>query len=1077
MFSLKNIKMKPKMICLFVIAGIIPLIITGVWSGIQATDALMNKSYDQLMAIREIKKKQVESFFSECMADTDILINTVEGFRKAGFEKFEAVQEIKKAQIENYFKRVIADINTISTSEDVFNLYNKLFQYHNNMETGSGDSLNVSSEAYIQIYEQYGKNLDHYIKSYGYQDSFLMCAAHGHVMFSTSGGKELGTNLKTGPYKNEGLADLWKRVIETKGMVIKDFSLHMGQQAAFIGIPVYEEAEKIIGVVALQIPAQAINEIVNKRSGMGKTGETYLVGRQNNTNLYMSDRVIKQGRIGEQREGDYIDKALSGQSGSTVTKGSTGILEITAYTPLDIPGINWAVISTISFEETVSPKHEGQNEDYFTSYIKKYGYHDLFLIHTQGDIFYSVNKKKEFGTNMLTGRYADSGLGKLFKKVIASKKYEFEDFKPYEPLNNEPAAFIAQPVLYKGEIQMVIALQLSIENINSIMHQRQGMGKTGESYLVGPDKLMRSDSFLDPVNFSVKASFANPLSGSADTRGTREALLGKSDTMIILDYNKKSVLSAYTPVSFNETTWALLVEIHESEVKMPVKNLIISICIAGIIITVFVAVFAYFFAKGLALPIARSVEFTKALALGDFNADINIDQEDEIGIMVKSLKDMKLRIKNVLDETKSLISSVRQGKLDARGSTKDFSGGWQELVTEINNLINAFIQPIDLTARYIDRISKGDIPETIQDQYKGDFNIIINNLNILIQSMNDITLLAEDMASGNLTVKTKERSSRDNLMQALNFMIKKVNEVVVNVKISADNVSSGSREMSSASIIMSEGNSEQAAASEEASASMEQMSATARQNADNAAQTEKIALQSAKDAAQGKDAVVQTVAAMKKIAEKISVVEEIARQTNLLALNAAIEAARAGEQGKGFAVVASEVRELAEQSKEAAKEIGSLSQSSVEIAEKAGEMLAKLAPDIQKTSELVQEISMASDEQSRGAEQVNKAIQQLDRVNQQNASTSEEVASTAEELSAQAEYLKNIVNFFKTSSNEHQNQSSIYDKNQEILENKNKKPSSPDMKHVSAKKHEKGFDINLNKDIHDDRFDFEYEKY
>ncbi len=194
---------------------------------------------------------------------------------------------------------------------------------------------------------------------------------------------------------------------------------------------------------------------------------------------------------------------------------------------------------------------------------------------------------------------------------------------------------------------------------------------------------------------------------------------------------------------------------------------------------------------------------------------------------------------------------------------------------------------------------------------------------------------------------------------------------------------------------------------------MEQMSANIKQNAENSAQTEKIAKKSSEDAIEGGRSVAETVDAMKAIASKISIIEEIARQTNLLALNAAIEAARAGEHGKGFAVVASEVRRLAERSQTAAGEISKLSSSSVEIAEKAGAMLSKIVPDIQKTAELVQEISAASSEQNSGVEQLNGAIQQLNQVIQQNASASEEMASTAEELTSQAEQLLQSVDFFK----------------------------------------------------------------
>ncbi|MBJ6750317.1 HAMP domain-containing methyl-accepting chemotaxis protein [Geomonas anaerohicana] len=241
------------------------------------------------------------------------------------------------------------------------------------------------------------------------------------------------------------------------------------------------------------------------------------------------------------------------------------------------------------------------------------------------------------------------------------------------------------------------------------------------------------------------------------------------------------------------------------------------------------------------------------------------------------------------------------------------------------------------------------------------------------------------------------------------FIIRSVRVVVGEVMNAANNVSSGSQQMSQGAEELSQGATEQASAAEEASSSMEQMSANVRQNADNALQTEKIALKTAADAKESGEAVTKTVHAMREIAGKISIIEEIARQTNLLALNAAIEAARAGEHGKGFAVVASEVRKLAERSQKAAAEISNLSQGSVEVADKAGEMLAQMLPNIQKTSELVQEITAACKEQDAGVVQINQAIQQLDQVIQQNASAAEEMASTAEELASQAEQLQGAI--------------------------------------------------------------------
>ena len=371
-------------------------------------------------------------------------------------------------------------------------------------------------------------------------------------------------------------------------------------------------------------------------------------------------------------------------------------------------------------------------------------------------------------------------------------------------------------------------------------------------------------------------------------------------------------------------------------------------------------------------------------------------------------------IQSLHKELDRLIEASRQGQLSERGRTEGFQGAYAEIVRGVNAMLDAVIGPLNVSARYVDNISKGDIPERITDPYNGDFNTIKNNLNTLIDAMNQITAAAEQIANGDLTVTLRERSPQDKLMQALSSMVQGLTQTVSEIRTIAGEVASASQSISTASVQVSKGASSQAAAAEEASSSMEEMVSNIKQNADNAQQTDKIANKSARDAQESGKSVLEAVAAMKEIANKISIIEEIARQTNLLALNAAIEAARAGEHGKGFAVVAAEVRKLAERSQKAAGEINQLSSTTLRVSEKSGEMLDKLVPDIQRTAELVQEISAASKEQDTGAEQINKALQQLEQVIQQNASAAEEMASTTEELTGQSEQLVSALAFFRT---------------------------------------------------------------
>jgi methyl-accepting chemotaxis protein len=311
--------------------------------------------------------------------------------------------------------------------------------------------------------------------------------------------------------------------------------------------------------------------------------------------------------------------------------------------------------------------------------------------------------------------------------------------------------------------------------------------------------------------------------------------------------------------------------------------------------------------------------------------------------------------------------------------------------TVVREAVGLFILLIVLTA-----LVRREISRPIQQVAQG--------LNEIANGQGDLTKRVDDSAQNEI----------GDVARAFNQFVATLSHIIDRVRRLTEQVNAASTQVSVAAQHFSVGTSEQAAAVQQTTSSLEQMNASITHNAENSRQMEIVALNGAKEIQGSAATVAESVNAMKIIAEKISIIEEIAYQTNLLALNAAIEAARAGEHGKGFAVVATEVRKLAERSQSAAQEINSLTSTSVQIAERSGDLLKALVPSIAKTAELVQEVATSSREQAIGVAQVSKAMTQVDQVTQTNAAAAEELSSTAEQMAAQAESLQKLMGLFRT---------------------------------------------------------------
>jgi methyl-accepting chemotaxis protein len=523
-----------------------------------------------------------------------------------------------------------------------------------------------------------------------------LISASGNIVFTGTKQSDLTENLLSGKLKNSGLGKLFTQAL--KGYAIADFEPYApakGEQTAFIGAPVISYGETI-GVVVLQLPTDKINAIVQRRSGLSASGENYLVGKgADGITALRSERVVKKAKIGKTKSGKYINKALAGKQGFAIKTGSSGLVELTGYFPIKIKGLDWALMASVSLEEVLAGQLNEKKQGFFDNYMKINGYYDVFLIHPDGNIFYSVSKEADYQTNIINGQYKDSSLGKAVRKSLQTKQHSLSDFESYAPSNGAPAAFIVQPVMDNNQtVELLLAIQIPQEKINAIMQERTGMGESGETYLVGSDKKMRSDSFNDPQARSMKDSFAGSVKDNGvDTEAVALSANGKTSNKIIQNYKDTMVLSSFTPFDYHGFfAWSVIGEIDLAEVRKPINNLIRFILIISLVIAVLIIVLAIFLAIGISSPMVKGVNFASTIAKGDLTDRLDVDQKDEIGKLANALRIMQEKLRDIVGQVKSSASNISQGTSQLNESIQSLSSGASEQAASVEQTSSSLEQ-------------------------------------------------------------------------------------------------------------------------------------------------------------------------------------------------------------------------------------------------------------------------------------------------------------------------------------------------------------------------------------------------
>ncbi|WP_421864294.1 methyl-accepting chemotaxis protein [Motiliproteus sp.] len=642
-----------KLVAAFLCLSLIPLLIYAGISIQRASDALESQAFNQLQSVRSIKQAQISDFFANRRADMNVLVDTVETLSDEAFKKLAAVQANKKSQLDEHISSMKAQLRITRDSPFIGEALDAL----NLAVIGTDDFVN--SGRWQRRAKVYGPRVSKIVEANGWYDLYLI-SPDGTILYTDAKESDMGMNIPNSELNDSGLGQVLEMAKKQgpKAITVSDFAPYApagGAPAAFMLATVTNLIDEVSGYVAFQVPLDSLNDVMLRRDGMGKSGESYLVGpdRLMRSDSYLSPKthsVEASFANNTQVNTLAIEQALAGKPGAAIIRDYNDNPVLSSWEVVDFgSGVRWAMISEIDVAEAFSPA-DSDGVDFYKKYIEKYGYYDLFLIDDSGYAFYTVTREADYQTNLVSGKYASSNLGSLVRQVMQSKNFGLVDFAPYAPSNDAPASFIAQPVTDRdGNVVMTVALQVSLGAINAIMQQREGMGETGEAYLVGPDKRMRSDSFLDPTGHSVIASFAGTVEANGvDTEASRRALNGETGVDIIIDYNGNPVLSAYTPVQVGDTQWALMAEIDEAEALATVKQLMLLTTIMVAVAVAVIAALGVLLARSISRPIIELVDNTKQIAAGDLTTNIRVTQHDEVGVMQQAMADMVASLRSTV---------------------------------------------------------------------------------------------------------------------------------------------------------------------------------------------------------------------------------------------------------------------------------------------------------------------------------------------------------------------------------------------------------------------------------------------
>lgn len=774
---INRLKLSHLIIGALLVVGLIPLLILSGVLTLLSEQELEESALNQLNATRAIKAKQVESYFAEREGDINVLSKTAHSFYEQSQRNIEIQTRIKAKAIKTQLSELHRELTLFSESYDTgqgLKAFDKGFV--------AGEPLLENARWRISR-DIYGEHVNRFQEAFDWHDAYLI-NVDGYILYSSQQNDDLGLSVYDAQLEDSALANAFTLASQNKGEgnYFGDFAYYAptNDYAAFLVRAVNDPNGQVVGYAALRLSLAFVNAILADDSA-GLT--SYLVGedkklRSDTPFISMSDAHRLNLLIN-------TEATESKDKGAGLVRNYDGELVLAQWQPIKVSDTtSWTLVSELNINTALVPTLSGA-QSYYEQYLNEYGYYDLFLVHPDGEIFYTVGKESDYKTNILSGRYSDSNLGHLMREVAKTKSFQMVDFAPYSPSQGAPASFMAMPVMgNENDVVFYLALQLSLDSINGLMQLREGMGETGETYLVGSDFRMRSDSYLDKEGHSVEASFAGDIEhNGVKTEATLAALSGQTGAKEILDYNGNAVLSSYSPISVGQTTWALIAEVDVAEAFHAIsqmKNIVWMSLGATVLITVLFSLYlAHLIRKPLGGEPRDMMELAEQIAQGDltYTFDDNTQERSIYGALSRMSSSLKVLISNILESSQALASTAEETAVASEQTTTAVSN--QQADTEmVATAINQMTSTVHDVAKNTE--SAALVAKEVHQRSTEGLELLQESIKTNNALMLDVQAIAQ-----NMDVLMERTQQVDQVLTVIQTIAEQTNLLALNAAIEA----------------------------------------------------------------------------------------------------------------------------------------------------------------------------------------------------------------------------------------------------------------------------------------------------